>query len=585
METLREIFIKLGLSVNAAEFAEGLAWEHALEKGAEKLKEAFEEFPELMKESIEQTAQFGEDMEVLAQKTGIGVEAIQKLGYAATLSHSSAEEMTTALGHLARNIEGAKEGSKEAVKGFTDLGISMEDVRTKSPEEMVFIIADRMKELGAGSKRTALAMGLLGRTGKNLIPTFDRGAEGLRAMGEEAEEMGNVMGDEAIKKASEFKEGIEKMEQAAVGLKHEFGSVLIEGLAPLLEGLLEWFKANRQIIGQKLQTFAHALGQALTFAGKAIMWVLGALPRFIAFMKLAVLALLAYAVASGIAAAASALVAAGNAIVNVGLGQLLVNLALNTLAYILLGAQAVIAAVKAAAAWAGATWPILLMTAALVVAALVAEDFWKTLKGSQHTLLSELGPAWTDFMDSMTRPTGDFEVLGWLKMLYQTLSNLTPLFDKYERFRKSIEDLQAPIRRYWGTQTDDEKELDAMVQANRIRAQQARDGFAFGPGLAAASGSGSPYVNSPLVGPKQQSDADAFDTLGRVYGNGANPNASASANASFGHAPPSFMMPVTIVQQPGQDSGALATELGRHFESLWDSKMRGAAPTAGVPYK
>lgn len=305
MESLRELFIKLGLSVNAAEFAEGLAWEHALEEGAHLVVEAVEHLGEIFIEAVEKTAEFGEQMSLLSIKTGVGVESIQKLSYAASLSGSTADDMRVALVHLARSVEAAKDGSEQAQKHFTKLGISMADVSTKSPEELFLMIADRAKAMGAGTKLSAAAMDLFGRSGANLIPTLIGGREELESLGVELEDFGSLMGEDSVNRAREFNDNLKRTEVFLEGLRHELGMVLIDGLEPIIHGMLEWVKANRQLISQKLQTFARGLVQAIEGVVKVVKFLGDQTQRIIGLFKLAAITAGAYAIATGLVAVAT----------------------------------------------------------------------------------------------------------------------------------------------------------------------------------------------------------------------------------------------------------------------------------------
>ncbi len=355
METIREIFIKLGLSVEAADFAHGLALEHALEKGAELVVEAVEKLGEAFLEAIEKTAEYGEQMELLSQKTGIGTDSIQKLSYAATLSGSSADSMRTSLVHLARTTEAARDGNEEAQKSFGKLGISMSDVRSKSPEDLLLVIADRMQKTGKGTKTTASAMDLLGRSGSDLVPMLLKGSSGINALGDAAEESGDIMSEEAIKSAAEFEDSIKALHLDVEGLTHELAGPLIDGLRPIVEGFREWFKANRKLIGQGLATFAHGVAVAFDLVAKGVVLVVDN-------FQLLEIALGAVALTFGIVNASA----------------------------IAAGVVSVAAAAASAAAWLVAAAPIVLIAAVLTLAGLAAEDLWVFIQGGDSVIGSLL---------------------------------------------------------------------------------------------------------------------------------------------------------------------------------------------------
>lgn len=524
MDSLRELFINLGLSVESAEFAEAIGLEHALEEGAELCVEAVEHMGEVFVEAVEKTAEFGEKMELLSIKTGVSVEEIQKLSYAATLSGSSADDMKMALTHLSRAVENAKDGSEEAQKHFQKLGISMDDVRTKSPDELFKLMADRIKEIGPGSKATALAMQILGRSGANMIPTLIEGREGLEELGEELVDFGGLMDKEATHGAHEFADNLQRVHAIAEGLEHELAGPLIEALNPLLKDMFEWVKLNREFIGLRVRTFAHALGEALVFVGHAVAGLAKAVMVAIDYFKL-----FAYIIGSVVGA-----VLISNA----------AGIAFAASWYIALGVQAVTAAIASAAAWTLAAAPIALIAAALLFAALFAEDFYYFMTDGESVLGhliekgQELMKVWFEKHTDPWIVTTMKEAIKLANMLATAIAIIDPTGLLGLAFAK-IDEKTAP-----GPQKVSLEEAAAQTSA-------------------------------------ALSHMGKHTTADDIYGSGGSPGASAAAGATnYVHAP-SFSMPVTIVQGPGQSASGVAEEVGTHFERLWDSKMREAAPGAG----
>lgn len=425
MESLRDLFVKLGLDWEPAGFASAEAAVHLLEEGLHLCVEAVEKLADVFIDSVKETAEYGENMEVLAQKTGIGVESIQKLGYAAQLSHSSAEDLQTGLAHLSREIEKAKDGGEEAQKAFHKIGISMEDVRKKSPEDIFFQLADQVKKTGNVSTRTAAVFDILGKGGLSLVPTLMRGSAGLKEMGEEAEDLNVVMGEDAVHSAAVFKENIEKLHAVVEGLTHMIGGPLIEALQPLDDEIILWIRANKELIRQRITGFVETLGKGLKLVGQGFHLVIDSVGKFVGAIKIAAVAYGAFIIAQ--------------TIVNVGLGQTLVNLALDSIAWIAYAATVVWAGLTTAAAWLAAVAPVVLLTAALTIAALAAEDFYVFLKGGD-SVIGNLGPKWTKFVDEFFAPHPEDN---WLMAFFRDIG------DQIFNFERRFDAVWKKLEKFW----------------------------------------------------------------------------------------------------------------------------------------
>ena len=114
-----------------------------------------------------------------ASITGQSVEGIQKIDSAAESIGVSAETANSALEKLNINIGEANTGSKEMAEKFAKWSIN---ITNKSNAEVLAEISDRMKEMADPAERAAMAMDLMGRTGKELVPLLEHGADAIADM-------------------------------------------------------------------------------------------------------------------------------------------------------------------------------------------------------------------------------------------------------------------------------------------------------------------------------------------------------------------------------------------------------------------
>src|SRR5262245_6664057 len=130
-----------------------------------------------------------------AQKVGVSVEAFSALNYAADLADVSTEQLSTGLGKLAKNMADTAAGTGDAAKTFDALGISVKnaDGSLRPVDDVLADIADKFQGATDGAQKTAAAMALFGKSGKDLIPLLNDGSTGLREMAAQAEAMGLVI--------------------------------------------------------------------------------------------------------------------------------------------------------------------------------------------------------------------------------------------------------------------------------------------------------------------------------------------------------------------------------------------------------
>jgi len=140
---------------------------------------------------------FASRIQDTSERVNVGTEALQEFDYAASLTGASLDDVGNALKHLQVSMLGALGGNKPDLKSFARLGISLDELRQKSPERIFREIADRVSKTNPSVQQLADIVNLLGRSADRLVPAF-RGGFGRAAA--DAQRLGIVIEDSVIKK-------------------------------------------------------------------------------------------------------------------------------------------------------------------------------------------------------------------------------------------------------------------------------------------------------------------------------------------------------------------------------------------------
>jgi lambda family phage tail tape measure protein len=184
-----------------------------------------------------------DEMAKMAQQAGVTVEALSSLGYAADLSGLSAQEMTRALGLLSKGMADAAQGTGEALRGFDQMGIAVNQLA--SADGALLKIAERFADMEDGAQKTSIAIQLFGgRIGQRLIPFLNQGAEGIEKLQREADMLGKTISTNTAKAAEEFNDNLTRMTAVGQGLFNQ----LATGLLPVLNDITaQMFAASVEI--------------------------------------------------------------------------------------------------------------------------------------------------------------------------------------------------------------------------------------------------------------------------------------------------------------------------------------------------
>lgn len=249
-----------------------------------------------------------------SQKIGVPVDQLAALQHAAELSDVSTDNLTKALGKLARSTVDAAQGSTTAIAAYQALGISFKDAtgHVRSVGDLLPDIADKFAMMKDGSAKTALAMQIFGKAGADLIPMLNGGSAGLKEMTDEARQLGLVISGDTAVTAENFNDNMRRLGDVLKGVVVQLTANILPALAQFSQFLIDSAKSSG---------FLQAATNALTTA-------------FDAFARTAIILydnikpigqLLAVWIGSGL------LVSLGSAAISVGLAFVKLTVATRTL--------------------------------------------------------------------------------------------------------------------------------------------------------------------------------------------------------------------------------------------------------------
>jgi TP901 family phage tail tape measure protein len=184
--------------------------------------------------SVARFVQVGSAFDDMAQRTGVAVEALSTLSYAAKLSDTSIEAVQGGLMKMAKFMGDLRGGSDEAAKKLQALGISATQILAANPEQQFKIFADAIAGIEDPSERAAAAMEIFGKGAGELLPLLQQGGQGIEALQEQGREFGAYMSTEVAQSAAQLGDGIDNLTTAFTGLAVQVGYVLSKALVPLL---------------------------------------------------------------------------------------------------------------------------------------------------------------------------------------------------------------------------------------------------------------------------------------------------------------------------------------------------------------
>lgn len=218
------------------------------------------------------TARAGDEAAKMGKRIGLTAGEVQELSFAAEIAGASSADVEAGMRRLSKSASDSQRGLKTATDAFGDLGIEVEKAggELKSPLELFLETADAMSLIDNDTKRAALAMEVFGRGGARLVPLLKEGRAGIEALREEARELGFVFDQEAAEAAEKFIDSQLEARKVLEGLRNTIGIALLPVLTDMIDGFTEWFKANRDVIKQRLERTAEQIADGFRTIGRVL---------------------------------------------------------------------------------------------------------------------------------------------------------------------------------------------------------------------------------------------------------------------------------------------------------------------------
>ena len=191
--------------------------------------------------------QAGDELDKFNRRTGISIEQIQKLSFAADQSGTDIETVEKAFLRATRVVGDASDGLKDAEDTLNLLGLSAAQLSNTHPDELFYTLADAVASVENPLKRAQVAQELFGRSGAQLIPLLEGGAEGLRALTDEAERNGNIMSTEAAQAAAAFNDSLNSLKQRALAPLQRAFVALTPSMITVVDTLTELPETTRRV--------------------------------------------------------------------------------------------------------------------------------------------------------------------------------------------------------------------------------------------------------------------------------------------------------------------------------------------------
>ena len=187
----------------------------------------------------------------MAKRMESSTDTAQKFDFAASQNGATIEMVERSFMKTAQAMEGAEQGLATYIRAFEAFGISMQQIKTSTPEEIFLKIAESIEKAGGALDKAKSLQDIMGRGGRQLGPAF---VSGFAATAASAPDPIDV---DSIRRLAEFNDELDR-------LKRE----ILPGAALAVKGLADVFLAFNAEYRKDTMTFKPGEAGKIGAGGK-----------------------------------------------------------------------------------------------------------------------------------------------------------------------------------------------------------------------------------------------------------------------------------------------------------------------------
>ncbi len=181
----------------------------------------------------------------LTQRLGGTTEALSELEFVADRSGIAFNTLTMGLQRMVRRVAEAAEGTGEAKGALRELNLEAKSLRSLTIDQQFERIADALFGVKSESDRVRLAMKLFDSEGVSLLQTMTNGAQGIRDLRIEAQNLGVTLSQDMAEKAARAKDAMTDLSAEWSAFTRDLVLDSADGISTAIQGLRDLKDAAR----------------------------------------------------------------------------------------------------------------------------------------------------------------------------------------------------------------------------------------------------------------------------------------------------------------------------------------------------
>lgn len=212
---------------------------------------------------VNKSMEAGDRIDKMSQKIGMSRKAFQEWDYIMSQNGGSVDSLQMGFKALSNQMDGVQKGTKDSIRYFSALGVSVKDNNgnLRNQEDVFNDTVRALQKMKNPTEKAIIANKLFGRSALDLKPLLEQSAESVDGLRQKANDLGMVMGDDAVDASVKLKDTIDTIQRTFSAFGNQIGAELM----PTIQELADELIAHLPQIKSALTPVFEGLGNVVKF--------------------------------------------------------------------------------------------------------------------------------------------------------------------------------------------------------------------------------------------------------------------------------------------------------------------------------
>lgn len=216
----------------------------------------------------------GSAMAEMSARTGVSVEALSGLRFAASQVGVSSEALESSIKRMNVSVLNFSRGGKEATEDFTALELKLQDLEGLTPDQQLRKISDALANIHDPGRQAALAVKVLGRNATDVLPLLENGSNTIDKFVDRAKRLGLIMSSDDAQAAEKLMQSFRELWDVVKMATFQIGAAMapalmknVTSLTGAIVGAANFIKTHRELIVTISKVAVGVMAAGATIAG------------------------------------------------------------------------------------------------------------------------------------------------------------------------------------------------------------------------------------------------------------------------------------------------------------------------------